>query len=238
MPDESPAAMKLLMVEDNPRLAGVMGKLLRDNGLVVDAVATLDEARAALAVGGHDAVLLDLSLPDGDGGTLLRELRRAGNTIPILVATARSEVVDRVDLLNAGADDYLVKPFSLDELLARIRALLRRPPQTAPSLLSLANVTLDTAAQTLAVDGAPLDLPRLELRIMATLLANRGRLLPRARLEQAVYSMDAEVTPNAMEAAISRLRRRLDSAGAGVAITAMRGLGYVLSETDPKAQAG
>ncbi len=222
--------MKLLMVEDNLKLAGVMGRLLRDNGLAVDEVGTVEEARAALALGGYDAILLDLSLPDGDGGTLLRDLRRSGDATPILVATARSEVVDRVDLLNAGADDYLVKPFSLDELLARIRALLRRPPQTAPSVLAVANLELDSTAQMLRVDGAAVELPRLELRILAALLAQRGRLLPRARLEQAVYALDAEVTPNAMEAAISRLRRRLEAAGAQVAITAMRGLGYVLAE--------
>ncbi len=222
--------MKLLMVEDNRRLAGVMGRLLRDSGLEADEVGTIEEARAALAVGGYDAILLDLSLPDGDGAGLLHDLRRGGDTTPILVATARSEVVDRVDLLNAGADDYLVKPFSLDELLARIRALLRRPPQTVPTVLALANLELDTAAQALRVGGVPVELPRLELRILAALMGQRGRLLPRARLEQTVYSLDNAVTPNAMEAAISRLRRRLEAAGAQVAVTAMRGLGYVLAE--------
>jgi len=222
--------MKLLMVEDSPRLAGVMGKLLRDSGMTVDAVTTVADARAALALGGYDTILLDLSLPDGDGTDLLRELRRAGDATPILVATARGEVTDRVALLNAGADDYLVKPFSLDELLARIRALLRRPPQTAPSVLKAGNVALDTQAQSVTVAGAPLDLPRLELRILAALMGRRGQLLARARLEQAVYSLDAEVTPNAIEAAISRLRRRLEGAAATVAITAMRGLGYALTE--------
>lgn len=230
--------MKLLMVEDNVRLAGVMGKLLRDAGMAVDAVETIEDAQAALAVGVYDAILLDLSLPDGDGGTLLRELRRAGNAVPILVATARSDVVDRVQLLNAGADDYLVKPFSLEELLARIRALLRRPPQTAPNLLCAGNLVLDSTAQTITIGGTPIDMPRLELRILAALLGHRGQLLPRARLEQAVYSMDAEVTPNAIEAAISRLRRRLEAAGATVAITAMRGLGYVLAERAPGGDGG
>ena len=229
-----PAGMRLLMIEDSPRLAGVMGKLLRDSGMTVDAAGTIADARAAIAQGGYDAILLDLALPDGDGATLLRDLRRAGNATPILVATARGEVTDRVDLLNAGADDYLVKPFSLDELLARIRALLRRPAQTAPRVLVAGNVALDAQAQALTVGGAPVDLPRLELRIIAALLVRPGQLLPRARLEQAVYAMEAEVTPNAIEAAISRLRRRLDGAGATVAITAMRGLGYVLAETKPR----
>ena len=222
--------MKLLIIEDNARLAAVMAKLLTDNGMTVDAVATIDEARAALALAAYDLILLDLALPDGYGGDLLRSLRTAGQATPVLVATARGDVTDRVKLLNAGADDYLVKPFSLDELLARIRALLRRPRQTAPNLLQAGNITLDTVSQTLTVDGVPIELPRLELRVLAALLTQQGRLLARERLEQAVYSIDAEVTPNAIEAAVSRLRRRLDARGATVTITAMRGLGYILAE--------
>jgi DNA-binding response OmpR family regulator len=222
--------MKLLVIEDNPRLAAVMAKLLADNGMTVDAVATAEEARAALAVATYDLILLDLTLPDGYGGDLLRSLRMAGQATPVLVATARGDVSDRVQLLNAGADDYLVKPFSLDELLARIRAVLRRPRETAPNLLQAGNIALDTTAQTLTVDGRPVELSRLELRVLAALLAQRGWLLARERLEQAVYSMESEVTPNAIEAAVSRLRRRLEARGATVTITAMRGLGYILSE--------
>jgi len=224
--------MKLLVVEDNPRLAAVMTKLLADNGLTVDSVATIEDARAALSLATYDLVLLDLALPDGYGGDLLRSLRTAGQPTPVLVATARGDVSDRVQLLNAGADDYLVKPFSLDELLARIRALLRRPRQTAPNLLEAGNIALDTVSQTLTVAGRPIEEPRLELRVLGALLAQRGKLLARERLEQAVYSMEAEVTPNAIEAAISRLRRRLDSNGATVTITAMRGLGYILAERE------
>jgi len=224
--------MKLLVVEDNPRLAAVMTKLLADNGLTVDSVATIEDARAALSLATYDLVLLDLALPDGYGGDLLRSLRTAWQPTPVLVATARGDVSDRVQLLNAGADDYLVKPFSLDELLARIRALLRRPRQTAPNLLEAGNIALDTVSQTLTVAGRPIEVLRLELRVLGALLAQRGKLLARERLEQAVYSMEAEVTPNAIEAAISRLRRRLDSNGATVTITAMRGLGYILAERE------
>jgi DNA-binding response OmpR family regulator len=222
--------MKLLVIEDNPRLAAVMTKLLADNGMTVDAVATAEEARVALAIATYDLILLDLTLPDGYGGDLLRSLRTAGQPTPVLVATARGDVSDRVQLLNAGADDYLVKPFPLDELLARIRALLRRPRQTAPNLLHAGNIALDTTAQTLTVDGKPVEPSRLELRVLAALLTHRGRLLARERLEQAVYSMEAEVTPNAIEVAVSPLRRRLESHGATVTITAMRGLGYILAE--------
>jgi DNA-binding response OmpR family regulator len=223
--------MKLLIIEDNARLAAVMTKLLTDNGMTVDAVATVEEARAALALGTYDLILLDLALPDGYGGDLLRTLRNAGEATPVLVATARGDITDRVQLLNAGADDYLVKPFSLDELLARIRAVLRRPRQTAPNLLQAGNLALDAVSQTLTIDGIPVELPRLELRVLSALLGQRGKLLARERLEQAVYSTDAEITPNAIEAAVSRLRRRLEARGASVTITAMRGLGYMF---DPR----
>lgn len=222
--------MKLLIIEDNARLAAVMTKLLTDNGMTVDAVATVEEARAALALGTYDLILLDLALPDGYGGDLLRTLRNAGEATPVLVATARGDITDRVQLLNAGADDYLVKPFSLDELLARIRAVLRRPRQTAPNLLQAGNLALDTVSQTLTIGGVAAELPRLELRVLAALLGQQEKLVARERLERAVYSIDAEVTPNAIEAAVSRLRRRLEAYGASVTITAMRGLGYILSE--------
>jgi DNA-binding response OmpR family regulator len=149
----------------------------------------------------------------------------------VLVATARADVVQRVQTLNDGADDYLVKPFSLDELLARVRALLRRPRQVAETILTAGNVALDTVAMTLRIGGSlVLDVPRRELAALAALLGQKGRLLPRQKLEDAVYSFDSEVTPNAMEAAVSRLRRRLESHEASVTITAMRGLGYILSE--------
>jgi two-component system, OmpR family, response regulator QseB len=223
--------MRLLVVEDNEKLASLMKKLLSENAYAVDAVPTAEEAKAALDVAEYDLIVLDLSLPDQDGTDLLRSLRRAGHGTPVLVATARADVVQRVQTLNEGADDYLVKPFSLDELLARVRALLRRPRQITEAVLTGGNVALDTAAMTLRIDGSSvLDLPRREFAVLATLLAQKGRLLPRQKLEDAVYSFDSEVTPNAIEAAVSRLRRRLEAHEASVTITAMRGLGYILSE--------
>ena len=223
--------VRLMVVEDNRRLAAVMADILRGGGLAVDVAGSVAEAEELLRAPDYDLVLLDLALPDGDGASLLRAMRRRGIEIPVLVTTARGEVVDRVELLNAGADDYLVKPFSLDELLARARALLRRPRRAERDVLGLGNISLDTTAQVFTVAGNAVDITRLEFRILATLLMNRGALVPRARLEQAVYSVDAEVTPNAIEVAISRLRRRLAASGADVAITAMRGLGYAITET-------
>lgn len=222
--------MRLLVVEDNRKLAALMAKLLAENLYTVDTVETVDEARAALDVIDYDLILLDLSLPDGDGGEILRSLRRADRAMPILVATARADVAQRVETLDEGADDYLVKPFSLDELLARIRALLRRPAETKHALLEVGRISLDTASMTLRVAGQVAPLPRRELVVLVSLLSNQGRLVPRRKLEDAVYSFDNEVTPNAIEAAVSRLRRRLDGLDAAVSITAMRGLGYILSE--------
>ena len=223
--------MRLLIVEDNEKLAALMAKLLAENVYSVDLVETIDEARAAIAIVEYDLILLDLSLPDGDGGEILRSLRRAGRATRIMVATARADVVQRVETLNDGADDYLVKPFSLDELLARIRALLRRPAETKQAVLAAGRLTLDIASLTLRVTGQVTPLPRRELGVLVTLLRNRGRLVPRRKLEDAVYSFDNEVTPNAIEAAVSRLRRRLDSLDAAVTITAMRGVGYILAES-------
>lgn len=222
--------MRLLVIEDNEKLAALMAKLLRDKAYAVDAVSTAEEAKAALSVAEYDLIVLDLSLPDSDGTELLRELRRAGRGTPVLVATARSDVMQRVQTLNEGADDYLVKPFSFDELLARVRALLRRPRQVAQKVLTAGNVALDPTAMTLRVDDALVDLPRREFAVLTTLLSQKGKLVPRQRLEDAVYSFDCEVTPNAIEAVISRLRRRLETNNASIAITAMRGLGYILSE--------
>ena len=222
--------MRLLIVEDNEKLATLTAKLLRDNLYSVDTVATVDEARAAIEIVDYDLILLDLSLPDGDGSEILRSLRRDGQATRILVATARADVVQRVETLNDGADDYLVKPFSLDELLARIRALLRRPCETKQEVLMAGQLALDTTSLTLRVTGNVTPLPRRELGVLLTLLRNQGRLVPRRKLEEAVYTFDNEVTPNAIEAAVSRLRRRLDGLGAAVTITAMRGVGYILAE--------
>jgi DNA-binding response OmpR family regulator len=224
--------MRLLVVEDNERLAELMARLLSENRFTADVVSTVEEARAADQLVDYDLILLDLSLPDGDGRDVLRSLRRAGYPSRILVITARAEVVERVATLNDGADDYLVKPFSLDELLARIRALLRRPSEPAQTVLTAGKLSLDTQSQTLRVAGEVAPLTRRELGVLASLLGHRGQLVSRRKLEEAIYSFDEEVTPNAIEAAVSRLRRRLDALGAAVDITSMRGLGYILTERE------
>lgn len=224
--------MRLLVVEDNEKLSALMKKLLSESGFAVDAVATADAAMSALDVTAYDLIVLDLSLPDKDGIEILRALRRKGQATPVLIATARGEVTQRVQLLNLGADDYIVKPFSLDELLARVRALLRRPKEIASSVVKLGNLTVDASEMVARVKKQPIDLSRQEFAVLATLLAAKGKLTPKQRLEDAIYSFESEVTPNAIEAAVSRLRKRLDAQGATVEIVAMRGLGYILRERE------
>ncbi|PPQ35276.1 response regulator [Rhodopila globiformis] len=222
--------MRVLVVEDNEKLADLLTSRLTEQGYAVDAAASIDAAAAMLEVVSFDLVVLDLTLPDGDGRAFLRALRAAGNGVPVLAATARSDLLERVCTLDDGADDYLVKPFSTEELLARVRALLRRPRVTLDTVLAVGNIALDTASMALSIDGAATEIQRRELSVLAVLLRDQGRLVPRRVLEEAIYSLDDEVTPNALEAAVSRLRRRLEQQGASVRIATMRGLGYILSE--------
>ncbi|MDE2133700.1 MAG: response regulator transcription factor [Alphaproteobacteria bacterium] len=222
--------MRLLIIEDNARLATLMVKLMADSGHIVDAAGSIEEARAALSLVDYDIVLLDLSLPDGDGRDVLNAIRCSQSDAVVFVVTARSDVVNRVQVLNAGADDYIVKPFSDDELIARVRALGRRSRQIRDNVLTAGNVRLDTGSLTLTVAGRAVAIPRRELSVLSALLSQQGRVLRREKLDSAVYSLDSEVTDNAVEAAVSRLRRRLEVAGATVGIVAMRGIGYLLTE--------
>jgi DNA-binding response OmpR family regulator len=222
--------MRILIVEDSEKVAALIAKRLRENLFVVDPVKTVDEAMGALEVVEYDLVVLDLTLPDGNGVEVLRSLRKKGKSVPVLIETARDDVTPRVEALDQGADEYIVKPFSSGELLARVRAILRRPKQTVQSAMEFGNVALDVAGLTLRINGEPVDIARREFEVLAALFRSRGRIIPRERLEEAVYSFDIDVTPNAIEATISRLRRRLDAQGATIEITAMRGLGYLLAE--------
>ncbi len=222
--------MRLLVVEDSERLASLMAKILMDSGHVVDVADSLDMAHAAIKLVDYDVVILDLSLPDGDGREILDSLRQNKRDALVLVATARGDVVSRVQALDAGADDYVVKPVDGDELIARVRALGRRAGQIQSERLTFGNVCLDKVSLTLTVEGRLVGIPPRELSALSVLMSSQGRVLRREKLEQAIYDFDSEVTENAIEATISRLRRRLDSFGATIEIVAMRGIGYVLTE--------
>jgi DNA-binding response OmpR family regulator len=220
--------MRLLLIEDNERLGQLIRDGLTKNGLAVDWQQTLEDGEATLEAAAFDLLLLDLGLPDGDGLDLIRRLRRASDTIPILVLTARGGLRDRITGLDAGADDYLIKPFDISELSARCRALLRRPVQGLTPVLSVGKLTFDTSSRQAAYDGAQIELSRREAGLLEVLMRRAGAVLTKQALEDAVYDFNEPVTPNAVEVGISRLRRKLDDAGAKDLLHNVRGVGYIV----------
>ena len=220
--------MRLLLVEDNARLAGLICEGLDGQGFAVDWCETVEDAEHVLKINEYDLLLLDLGLPDGEGLDLVRCLRRPKNPIPILVLTARGGLDDRVLGLDAGADDYLVKPFQIPELAARCRALLRRPGASLGTELVSGNVILTSADREVTVAGVGIESTPREVDLLECLLRRAGHVVAKQALESALYSMNAEVTPNALEACISRLRKRLTAAGADVQIRTVHGVGYAL----------
>jgi DNA-binding response OmpR family regulator len=223
--------VRLLLVEDNERLADLIVAALERESFTVDWVTGMEDALAALAAASHDLVILDLGLADGDGLTLLRQVRRGVNPVPVLIVSARERLEDRLDGLNAGADDYLSKPFAMAELIARLRALLRRPATLLPRQHVLGNLVMDEVTNEVSVEGYRLDLPRRERGVLRLLLRQPGRVVPRSAIENAVFGFDSEVGANALEVYIHRLRRRLTKAGATAAIRTEKGLGYVLEQS-------
>ena len=202
---------------------------LRTRGYAVDAVASGSEALSAVDGHGYDAVILDLGLPDMDGMDVLRALRqREPGAPPTLILTARGALEDRLGGLDAGADDYVAKPFALPELEARLRAVLRRPGARRPSLLACGDLAFDPASRDATVGGLPLALTRGEAALLEELLVAGGHVVVRDRLEERIYDGGAEVTFNAIEATVSRLRRKL--AGASARIETIRGIGYRLTD--------
>jgi DNA-binding response OmpR family regulator len=196
----------------------------------VDHAPTLAEAEEAISADVHAAVLLDRQLPDGDGLTLIPKLRARADGVPIIVLTARGELADRVAGLDCGADDYLSKPFAVEELLARLRAVLRRPAGLHPDIMHAGRLAFDFGHREASIDGAPLELPRRELLVLEALVRRMGRTVLRSALEEVVYSFDDEIQSNALDTHVSRLRRKLSEADARVEIHGIRGVGYLLKK--------
>jgi DNA-binding response OmpR family regulator len=219
-----------LVIEDEPRLCGILKSKFGDAGFAVDIAASAGDAEAALELINYDAAILDLGLPDGDGLTLLATVRRIGKTLPILILTARDAVEDRVAGLNAGADDYLTKPFAMTELLARIKALLRRPGGVLGITLEAGNVSLDTVGRELAIAGSPVHVSRREMAILEQMMRRFGRIIPKAVLEEKLYGIDEEPDSNTIPVHVHHLRRQLQAANASLAIHTIRGVGYILAE--------
>ena len=216
--------MRLLLVEDMPELAEAVLRFLRAEGHAVDHVADAAGAEAALAAGDFACVILDLGLPDGSGLAVLRNARARGDRVPVIIATALDQISDRIAGLDAGADDYVVKPYDLHELAARVRAHARRGQGVPQTRLKLAGLEVDRAAARVWQGSAEIRLTSREWAVFEALLGARGRVLTKAVLEEALYDFDAQVEGNAVEVYISRLRRKIGPE----LIETRRGLGYVL----------
>ncbi|WP_416908033.1 MAG: response regulator [Polymorphobacter sp.] len=216
--------MHILLIEDETDLRVLAASGLERRGFAVDAVPTLAAAHDCLAVSRFDAAIVDRRLPDGEGLSLLPLLARHG--VPALVATAFGDVEDRIAGLDAGADDYVVKPYDLDELAARLRALLRRPGQRQPPVLAQGPMRLDTGAQQAWLNDVPLDLGRREFALLRLLLEAMPGVVIRDIVQDRLYTLDEAVSPNALEAIVSRLRKRL--APGGFFIENWRGIGWRL----------
>src|SRR6266851_2614530 len=223
--------MRLLVVEDESRMAEILATALARAGFAVDAVTRCSDAREAFAVPCYDAAILDLGLPDGDGIKLLSELRSGGNQIPVLVLTARDAVEDRVCGLDTGADDYLVKPFAMTELVARTKALLRRPGGALGMTLKAGNISFDTIERDVRIGGISLVLPRRESAILEHLMRRLGRVVPKRIIEEKLYALDDEHESNTIPVHVHHLRRKLLDAGATAEIHTVRGVGYILTES-------
>lgn len=222
---------RLLIIEDNERLAFLIAEGLNARGYACDTAHLLADADAALAAASFDAIILDLGLPDGDGLDWLRTHKAAGLP-PALILTARDALEDRINGLDTGADDYLVKPFSVDELAARMRALMRRPGRRADPVLNVGLLQYDTASRIASAKGCNLDLARREADLLELLMRRAGQVVRRQAIEDALYRFDEAVTPNALEATVSRLRRKLEESGLSSQLVTVRGVGYLLRETE------
>ena len=224
--------MRILLVEDDRKAAALLVRGLREEGFVVDHAASLAEADEAAFVTTHDLIVLDGMLPDGDGVALCRTLRARGQQVPVLMLTARDALSDRVDGLNAGADDYLTKPFEFEELLARLRALLRRSDMTRPPVLVADDLRLDPASLQVTRAGRPIELTPKEFALLQALMRQPGAVVPRQRLAEQIWHGDPLAIDNLIDAHMSKLRRKIDAAGARPLIETVRGRGFRLREPD------
>jgi two-component system copper resistance phosphate regulon response regulator CusR len=225
--------MRLLVVEDDPQLGAMLARGLRERAYAVDLVGDGDEAVHRAALHDYDAVVLDYMLPRRDGVAVARALRGRGLRVPILMLTARDAVVDRVAGLDAGADDYLVKPFAFDELLARLRALTRRGAVVLPTVLELGDLAIDTRAQRVEKRGAPVPLTAKEYALLEFLARRRGALVSRADITAHVWDENHDPSSNTLEVYINRLRKKIDDDGVPSYIQTRRGAGDMFDVPAP-----
>ena len=221
--------MKILIIEDNEKLGAAIKDAVTRASFVADWALSLADAYALRENASYDLILLDLSLPDGDGLGFLRELRFENVRTPVIVLTARGGLNDRIAGLDDGADDYLVKPFQLAEMVSRCRAVLRRRDRVDLAPVEAGQLEYDPFSGFVTVAGAKIGLARREHQVLVELIRCIGKVCSRPHLERAIYDSDSEVTPNALEVSVSRLRAYLQSINAGVEVRTVRGLGYILN---------
>lgn len=220
--------MRLLLVEDDPRMGSAAADYLRTSGFAVDLVADGRAALSAAALNPYDAVILDLSLPDLDGLEICRRLRADERQFRIIMATARDAVPERVAGLNAGADDYIVKPYAMEELVARVQALLRRPATVVPTVLLVADLSLDTATRTAERAGRQISLTTKEFAVLEVFMRHPGEVLTREHISEHAWDQNYDPLSNVIDVFIARLRKKIDSLGTVPLLVTVRGAGYRL----------
>lgn len=224
--------MRTLLVDHERDPARIIHQALSGCGFAVDLASTLDEAAAAVGCARYDILLIELSLPDGDGLEWLKQLRRDGYSMPAVMMSSLNQLGRRIAIFNGGADDFLPKPVSPDELIARMRATLRRANQMTAPVVTFGNLRFDPIGRQASVNGRPLKIARREVCILEHLLSRAGRIVARASLEDGLYAFDNEVSTNALEVGIYRLRAHLRQSGATLRIKTARGIGYILEVRD------
>ena len=222
--------MRILVVEDEPKVASFVRRALEAEHHAVDVATDGDAGLAEAVAGAYDLVVLDVMLPKRDGLGVLRELRAGGHAVPVLLLTARAEVADKVAGLDVGADDYLTKPFAVEELVARVRALLRRGAAAAPPQLAIADLTLDPVTRAVTRAGKRIELTAREYSLLEFFLRNRGRVLGRALIAQHVWGVDFDTFTNVIDVYVNYLRRKIDADFEPKLVHTVRGVGYVLRE--------
>lgn len=222
--------MRLILAEDSKRLQVLLSESLASAGYKLDVASTIAELLGMVGSVNYDLLIIDLGLPDGDGLGAIRTLRQQGDTTPILIITARGSIDDRVSGLDTGADDYLIKPFNHAELLARVRALLRRPADLHGPILRRGGLEFEEAKGEVRYEGRPIDLRLSERRLLGTLMRRSGHVVTKSAIEEALSRFGRELSANAVEALVSRLRKALADANAKVVIETVRGVGYRLVE--------
>ena len=220
--------MKILIVEDQRRLGQFLKKGLAEHAYTATWVQSCSEARDALCETGYDAIILDLSLPDGDGLALLQEWRKGGFNEPVLILSARDSVQDRIKGLDLGADDYLAKPFSFEELLARVRSLIRRQSAAKDTVLEHRHVRMDLLGRTVTLGGAAVELTSREFALLEIFLQNPGRILTRTLISEKIWESHYDVDTNLLDVYMSKLRNKLDLDAAHPLFKTVRGVGYQL----------